>query len=433
MTMDNNADDRALKDRAAGLLREFKGERYVFGLDRLDELGPHAAPLGRRCLLVTGLDQWNPDFLRRMISSLRGNDITVTRVVPGARPNAPREDVSRLTEIIIREVPDFVLAADGGSGIDAVKAAVVLAGLGGDVEDYFGVGKVTQALDASGKSLMPVLAVQTAASSAAHLTKYSNITDLASSQKKLIVDEAVVPARALFDYSVTTTMPGGFTLDGAFDGIAHSLEVFYGAGADGMGRILETAETGIELIVSSVEAAAADGRNMAAREALGLGTDLGGYAIMMGGTNGAHLTSFSLVDILSHGRACAIMNPYYTVFFGPAIQPQLRILAGLYEKHGLMDRPSADLGGKDLALAVAGAMIKLARRVGFPTTLGEVEGFSQAHIARALAAAKNPQLEMKLRNMPIALTGDMVDGYMGPVLRAAATGDFGLIQSLRPE
>ncbi len=38
---------------------------------------------------------------------------------------------------------------------------------------------------------------------------------------------------------------------------------------------------------------------------LGLATDLGGYAIMLGGTNGAHLTSFSLVDILSHGRACA--------------------------------------------------------------------------------------------------------------------------------
>jgi len=28
----------------------------------------------------------------------------------------------------------------------------------------------------------------------------------------------------------------------------------------------------------------------------------GGYAIMIGGTNGGHLTSFSLVDLLPHGR-----------------------------------------------------------------------------------------------------------------------------------
>ena len=57
---------------------------------------------------------------------------------------------------------------------------------------------------------------------------------------------------------------------------------------------------------------------------------------MIGGTNGAHLTSFSLVDVLSHGRACAMMNPYYTVFFGPAIQPQLRLLGKIYEKYGFM-------------------------------------------------------------------------------------------------
>ena len=45
---------------------------------------------------------------------------------------------------------------------------------------------------------------------------------------------------------------------------------------------------------------------------------------MLGGTNGGHLTSFSLVDVLSHGRACAMTNPYYTVFFAPAIQQPLQ-------------------------------------------------------------------------------------------------------------
>jgi alcohol dehydrogenase len=282
-----------LKGSARRMIREFKGDRYLFGLDCLDSVGEMALALGNRSLVVSNLGTWNPEALQRIKSSLTRNKVDVIGPVSGAAPNAPREDVIRLAEIIGKEKPRSIVVADGGSGIDAAKAAGVLAVLGGDVEDYFGVGRVTAGLHKEGKPLIPVLAVQTAASSAAHLTKYSNITDLQTVQKKLIVDEAIVPPRALFDYSLTATMPPGFTLDGAFDGISHGLEVFFGASAGQLEKIAGIAEVGIELIVASVERAAADGKNLDAREALGLGTDLGGYAIMVGGTNGAHLTSFS--------------------------------------------------------------------------------------------------------------------------------------------
>ncbi len=44
--------------------------------------------------------------------------------------------------------------------------------------------------------------------------------------------------------------------------------------------------------------------------------------------------------------------------------------------------------------------------------------------------AKSPQLEMKLKNMPVPLTADMVDEYMKPVLEAALTGDFSAIKTV---
>jgi alcohol dehydrogenase class IV len=419
-----------LKNRAKTLLQEFKGDSYIFGLDCLDELGGLVSQLGRKSLLVTNLREWDSASLLRITSSLKDRGIEISGPVPSAAPNAPRDDVSRLTEEIGRERPDTIVVADGGSGIDAVKAASVLSGCGGDVEDYFGVGKVTQKLQQEGKKLIPVVAVQTASSSAAHLTKYSNITDVRTAQKKLIVDEAIVPSRALFDYGLTVTMPPDFTLDGAFDGIAHSLEVFFGATPDTFEKISEIASVCIELVISGVGDAVSDGTNVDAREALGLGTDLGGYAIMVGGTNGGHLTSFSLVDILSHGRACAIMNPYYTVFFGPAIQDQLKILADIYKKYGLISGDISGVEGRELAEIVAKAMIDLAKKVNFPTTLGEIPGFQEDHIQKALAAAKNPQLEMKLKNMPIPLTAGMIDNTMGPILKAAAAGDFSLIKNV---
>jgi alcohol dehydrogenase len=47
-----------------------------------------------------------------------------------------------------------------------------------------------------------------------------------------------------------------------------------------------------------------------------------------------------------------------------------------------------------------------------------------------LAAAKNPQLRMKLENMPVHLTAEMVDEYMSPILQAASTGNLELIKNV---
>ncbi len=426
-------------DKARQLLWEFKGDRYAFGAEVLTKTGEMASPLGKSAAVVHGTHTGIGEVVDRVKGSLRSAGVTVLGELVGAAPNAPREDVSRLGEQVGELKPEVIVVIGGGSTIDAAKAAGVLATLGGPVDRYFGTALVTaalrraqdNALAAGGKELIPVVAVQTAASSGAHLTKYSNVTDLETGQKKLIVDEAIVPPRAVFQYDVTTSMPPGFTADGALDGIAHLIEVLYGAvGRDFYGKAAEVAAVGVRLIVNYVERAVAEPTDLEAREALGLGTDLGGYAIMIGGTNGGHLTSFSLVDILSHGRACAIMNPYYTVFFAPAIEEPLRLLGGIYRDAGLTQANVDALSGRDLGMAVAEAMIALSQRIGFPTTLGEVEGFTEGHIERALAAAKDPQLKMKLQNMPVPLTAEMVDEYMGPILEAARDGDLSRIKNV---
>lgn len=129
-----------------------------------------------------------------------------------------------------KKKPDSVIVLGGGSTIDAVKAAVVLAQLDSDtVETYFGKGLVSEKLALEKTKLLPLIAVQTAASSGAHLTKYSNVTDPQTAQKKLIIDEAVVPPYAVFDYETTVGVPYVLTTDGGLGGIAHCLEVVYGA------------------------------------------------------------------------------------------------------------------------------------------------------------------------------------------------------------
>ena len=416
------------------LLDEFKAGRYEFGwgATKPSRVRPHVAPYGPRLVVFAGKTARSTGLVDRFREAAEFVGKQVVAVHDAARPNAPIEDVRAMVETL-REAGDVdgAVVIGGGSAIDAMKAAVVLHGLGGDLEDYYGVGLVTEALEKRGAELLPVIAIMTAASSAAHLTRYSNVTNLELGQKKLIIDDAIVPPRAVFDYGVTTSMSTSFTLDGAFDGISHSLEVYLGAtGRGDYERIERIALTGIEVIVTGLHAALEYPDETVPRVALGLGTDLGGYAIMVGGTSGAHLNSFSLVDVLSHGRAVSILNPYYVVFFAPACEPQLRRLAALYTRAGFLRRKTTKLAGRDLGLAVAEAMLAFAESVGFPTRLADVPGFSDEHVQRCLSAAKNPQLRSKLENMPVPMTPESVDEYMGAVLDAAVSGEPERVESL---
>ncbi len=421
------------KETAYALLREWKGDSYVFGLDVLDKVGPLAASLGKTALVVSNTTYLKP-VADQVVKALKDANVSLAGgvIAPDAKPNAPREDVYRLESYILHHKPDCLIAVGGGSTIDAVKAANALAALGAsvtpEIDHYFGTGVVTKALADSGKKLLPVIAVETSASSGAHLTKYANITDPMVGQKKLIVDDAIVPQLSVFDYATTVSMPISVTIDGALDAIAHTFEVFCGAKEANFDKIKDITVAAIDLVASHAKTLVKDPKNLEAREAIGLATDLGGYAIMIGGTSGAHLTSFSLVDVVAHGTACGIMNPYYAIYYSKAIQKQLRVVGEIFANHGYITSDLASLKDRDLAVAVAEGMIAFGKAIGAPTKLNDLKGFSEKHIERALSAAKDPQLSMKLQNMPVPMQTSDVDTYMEPILRAATTGDLSLIK-----
>lgn len=431
-------------DRAKKVLKDWKGKSYAFGENVLEATGDYSREQGKKALLVvTELGQpWIEKLFERVKTSLKANRI-VFETAKGAGPNAPREDVYRIGLQFARSRSDMIVALGGGSTIDAAKSAVLLntyspsevieilgasPGEADSIEPYFGTGLVTKMKERTGRPVLPVIPVQTAASSGAHLTKYSNITDPATNQKKLIVDEAILPPASVFDYTVTLDAPMSLTLDGGLDGIAHAWEVLIGMKGAPYEKMKEVAALCTRLVVYGLQRVKKDRRDLEGRICLGLGTDLGGYAIMLGGTGGPHLGSFSLIDILSHGRACALLNPYYTVLFAPVIQEPLHLIGTIFKDAGYIKEDIWNLSGRTLGLAVANGMISFARDLNFPTTLREA-GATREHLDRMLAAARNPQLKMKLQNMPTPMDAEKgdLDRLMKPVLEAAFTGDLSLI------
>lgn len=436
------------REVARSLLTEWKGPAYTFGHNVIDAVGPYARRYGRTAALVIADlgREWIEGARKRVAAGLLENGVRWTSIA-GAGPNAPLEDLYRISLQTARSGADAVIVLGGGSTIDAGKAAAVLSAyapaevaeiLGapdstaGGIDPFFGTGLVSRLREKTGRPPLPVIAVQTASSSGAHLTKYANITDLRRRQKKLIVDEAIVPPAAVFDYDLTLSAPPALSVDGGLDGLAHIWEVFMGVRDPALfEKVRSVAEPGLRLVISGLRLIRANPAGREGRTALGLGTDLGAYAIMLGGTNGPHLGSFSLVDILSHGRACALLLAYYTVLFAPVIPDQLRVMAAILENEGLLTAGPKSQAPRDLALEIAGAMVRFLKELDFPATLREA-GASEEDVRRMLAAAKDPALKMKLQNMPIPMDADRgdVDRLMGPVLDAAYRGDFDLIPRL---
>lgn len=427
---------RKTRQEAIELLQNFKGENYVFGVGVFHQLGKEASKIGKKVSVVVDSlgEDWVAPYIQKAEASFHEFGIELAgNYIKGARSNAPREDVALIAKKIDEQNPDVVISIGGGSTIDAVKAAIAIQCLGDkypNIDDYFGNGQISQMLVNEKRKLFPHLAVMMAASSAAHLTKYSNITDIHTNQKMLIVDEAVVPLKALFDYSFTISQPHSLTIDGALDGISHSLEVLMGIPGSKLEKALPVCLTGIELIVNNIKNVVNNPKDINAREAIGLGTDLGGYAIMIGGTNGAHLNSFSMTDILSHGRACALMNPYYVVFFSNVIDERLKKVGKIYQKAGYIQQEVENLTGRQVGLALAKGMIRLSEDIGFPTKLIDVPGYTKAHKKKCLLAAKDPKLDSKLKNMPVPMSATDIDEYMGSVLEAAETGEMEKIKNM---
>ncbi|NLJ38057.1 MAG: iron-containing alcohol dehydrogenase, partial [Candidatus Atribacteria bacterium] len=277
-----------LKKQAYELIHGFKGENYSFGLNVLDSISRHAAKYGKSALVIANT-KLHEQIINRILNSLKKHQVTFTggKIFPNAKPNTPREDVYRLESYILHFKPDCIVVIGGGSSIDAAKIANVLATLGDyspEIDTYLGAGLVTEGLKQTGKKLLPLVAVEMAASSGSHLTRYAVVTDPVAGQKKLIIDDAIIPDRAVFDYSVTTTAPIDLTIDGALDGLSHCLESFYGVSQEKAESLKKISMTGLELILDYTKKAIEDPKNLEAREGLGLGTDLGGYAIMICGT-----------------------------------------------------------------------------------------------------------------------------------------------------
>lgn len=99
--------------------------KILFGMDQLQKITEHIQEGLKIMLLYGGGSIKNNGVYDGIISALEGRDIVE---FPGIEPNPAYETCMKAVDLIKKEKVDYLLAAGGGSVIDATKliAAAVL-------------------------------------------------------------------------------------------------------------------------------------------------------------------------------------------------------------------------------------------------------------------------------------------------------------------
>jgi alcohol dehydrogenase len=202
---------------------------------------------------------------------------------------------------------DGFVAVGGGSSIDTAKGANFLLTNGGRMVDYWGYAKVH-------KPLIPLIAVPTTAGTGSEVQSYALIADVQTHAKMACGDPSAMPIATLLDARLTTTLPRDQTAYTGLDAIVHSVESAVCTARTDASYALSLEAFG--LLARNLSMVLDEPDNLPARAAMLRGAMLAGRAIELSMLGGAHSAANPLTarfDI-PHGLAVSLLLPHVIRF-----------------------------------------------------------------------------------------------------------------------
>ncbi len=285
--------------------------RIVFGWGRRHEVGPLAATLGRRALLVVGSRTLEASGAwADILASLRAANMQPTVVARISR-EPEVEDVDRVSAELASSgtgAGDILLAVGGGSAIDLAKAVAAMTTnrQSTTVKDYLeGVGRGLKLISPP----LPLLAMPTTSGAGSEATKNAVISCYQPAFKKSLRDNRLIPAAVLIDPELTVSVPANVTAWTGMDAITQLIESYVSRKSNAMTQGLCLA--GLQLAVPAIAQAVRDGSSRPAREAMAQAALLSGMALANSGLGLAHgvAAALGVTCRVPHGLACAVLLP----------------------------------------------------------------------------------------------------------------------------
>ena len=249
---------------------------------------------------------------------------------------------------------DSIIAIGGGSAMDTAKAIGVII-----TNSEFADVRSLEGVAPTKNHAVPTIAVPTTAGTAAEVTINYVITDVQKERKFVCVDEHDIPADAVVDPDMMSSMPKGLTASTGMDALTHAIEGYTTAAAWEMTDMFHL--EAIRLIAKHLRGAVEN--NPEDREGMALAQYIAGMGFSNVGLGIAHSIAHTLGAHYDtpHGVACAMMLPIVMEYNQEYTGEKFREIARAMGVQGV-----DDMSQEEYRKAAIDAVRKLSADVGIP-------------------------------------------------------------------
>lgn len=227
--------------------------------------------------------------------------------------------------------PDLMVGLGGGSSMDCAKGINFLYSCGGQMSDYWGVGKATA-------PMLPMIAVPTTAGTGSETQSFALISDAHTHVKMACGDPKAAPAIAILDPVLTCTQPARVTALTGIDALTHALESFVTTKRNAISDCY--AREAWMLLSRGFPRVIEEPSDLLARQQMQLGAAFAGMAIEASMLGAAHALANPLTAFLDvpHGQAVGMMMPHVIRFNAQSVQNRYGELVHLLAEVSASDR-----------------------------------------------------------------------------------------------
>lgn len=295
--------------------------RIVYGKGSIAELPNELKRAGaKRPLLVTDRGILQAGLLRFVTPLLEQAGIRA-EVFSSFEANPTDADAIRGVEAYRAAKADSVLGVGGGASLDMAKAVALLVHHGPPLAQYDdakgGDAKITA-------QVPPIVQVPTTAGTGSEVGRSTVL--VIDGTKTVIFSPHLMARAAILDPELTIGLPPFITAATGMDALTHNLEAYVAKGEHPLADAI--AIDGLRRIAGSLKKAVQNGKDVAARQEMLLGSAFGAIAFQKG-LGACHSVAHALTPVAGthHGLANSLMLPAVVSFNRSAAEERLATAA----------------------------------------------------------------------------------------------------------
>ncbi|MGN0728702.1 iron-containing alcohol dehydrogenase [Treponema sp.] len=194
--------------------------KIYFGENQLNFLSDAVSGFGKKALLVYGGGSIKKNGVYDSILLQMKNSGVQIFELSGIEPNPKVDSVRRGISLCKSEKIDFVIAAGGGSVMDAGKFICAGACAEHDVWEFISSGRPV-------KKALPLFCVLTVSATGSEMDNTAVLNNPETMEKRALIDDKLFPVASFCDPALTYSVNAYQTACGSADILSHLMEVYF--------------------------------------------------------------------------------------------------------------------------------------------------------------------------------------------------------------